>query len=87
MTDAMREARERVTEIAWAPGVRFMGEGARFAEGLDALLAARDAAWREAVARVRARATAKPSDSAIERVALGLVHSALDALLAAMEGK
>lgn len=54
MTDAVREARERVTEIAWAPGVRFMGEGARFAEGLDALLAARDAEWREAVERVRA---------------------------------
>ena len=35
-----REARERVTELARAPGVRFMGEGARFAEGLDAYAAA-----------------------------------------------
>lgn len=48
-------------------------------------VAARDAEWRAAVERVRVRATALPTDNAIERAALGLVHSTLDALLAAME--
>lgn len=36
---------------------------------------------------VRARATAKPDDNAIERAALGLVYTTLDALLARMEDK
>lgn len=57
---------------------------------LDAYAAAvsraRDEAWREAVEAVRGRATTKPGDNAIERAALGLVHTTLDALLARMDG-
>lgn len=93
MTDAVREARERVTELAWAPGVRFMGEGARFAEGLDALLAARDAAWREAVERVRMLHSASclrwirndESQPCSCDDTTKIHNAALDALLAAME--
>ena len=48
---------------------------------------AQDLKWRAAVERVRVRATLSPSDNAIERVALVLVHTTLDALLAAMEAK
>ena len=77
--DAVGEARARLVDIAQAAGMRYMGEVARFDEAVSDLLSARDAAWREAVARVRARREQDIADWATGAV--------LDEVLRAMEGQ